>query len=795
MPTPIADLRRAFRSLAATPALSVAAIFTLALGCAAAIAVGTIVDALLFRPLPAVGNRDALLVYPTVAGSLDPDSDALDLNEVEALSTSGALAEVGTLLVRNLTLTGGEPERAAGASISPSFLPVLGVQPIFGRNFLPEEAAEWGREEVALVGHGLWLRRFGGDPDIVGKKIEINQRALTVVGVLPPGFGLPNLQEIYLPWRSDAEWQRDDRGFWTVARLAPGADRRAAQNAVDAVAERLVSSGKVADRDRGFRLTPLRSAIYDPHAGKMMALLAALVTGLLGVACFNVANLLLARNASKEGELAVRLALGASRRRVLSENLAESLLLAVGGTALGLLLGAWGLERILGSLSEDLPGWLVIRIDARVAAGTLVLAAIVTLLAGLLPALRAGRTDVASSLVVTGRGASSPSRRPLERTFVALQVAAALLVLTVATWLLASERRIASASPGFDPARLLSFRFYLPGDAYDPLEAKVRFRARLLEKLEALPGASAAAVTGQLPADDGGDEDRVTPEGIAPSPESSTPILVIGTTRTLFETLGSGLVAGETWSRAEDEGTAPRSAVINSALAEKLWPGENPLGRRVRLGLEPPEEPLEIVGIAPELTYEEVMEQTSRSRYQLFVPLSRYEWRTLAAIVRAAADPAALAAPARRALSEVEPDAPMFDVLAYRQRLRRTYEDRVLVGRLGAIFGVTGLALAAVGLFGLLAHSVAVRRRELGVRMALGAAPGRLVRAVVRDGFLLSAPGLALGLGATWACARAIGSTFLFGVDPTRPAFLLVAVAPLALRAARVDPAAALRCE
>jgi predicted permease len=802
----IRSIRRSARALAATPALSFAAFATLALGCGAAIAVGTIVDALLFRPLPAVENRDALLVYPTAAGALDPDSDALDLNETEAIAASGAVAEVGTLLVRNLTLTAGDPERVAGASVSPNFFDILGVRPEVGRFFRADEATPWGQEQVAVIAHGLWVRRFAADPAIAGKTIEVNQRKVTVAGVLPPGFGLPESQQVYLPWRVDPEWERDSRDFWVVARPVAGLAPSAAQSAAATVAERLVADGTIADRDRGFRLVPLRDALYDRHAARMMALLSLLVVALVGVACFNVANLLLARNAAREGELAVRLALGASRGRILAQVLTETALLAGAGAALGMLLGAWGLERIVASLEEELPAWLRLEIDGRVAVGTVALAAAVALVAGLLPALRAGRTQVTEQLVAAGRASAVGARRPLERSLVALQFAAALVVLAAAGWLLASASAIARSSPGFDPTKLLSLRLYLPGDAYDPLAAKIRFRARLLEQLEALPGARAAAVTGQLPADDGGEDVRVTPEGVAPSPESSTPSLMIGATRTLFDALGAPLVAGSTWSRAEDEDESGSTAVINRALADKLWPGESPLGRRLRLGLDPAGPPLEVVGIAPDLTYEEIMEQSSRSRYQVFVPLARFEYRSLSAIVRVVAgDPAALTAPARRALGALEPDAPMFDVATYPQRLRRTYEDRTLVGRLAAIFGAAGLALAAVGLFGLLAHSVARRRRELGVRMALGAAPARLVRAVVGDGIRLALPGVAAGLALAYAAAHALAGT-LFGVDPTAPwrfvvqaALVFVAAALASAFAARrivaIEPTSALRQE
>ncbi|MCM2269289.1 MAG: ADOP family duplicated permease [Thermoanaerobaculia bacterium] len=799
----LAEIRQAYRSLSRSPGLPLAAVVTLAIGAGSAVAIGTLVYSLLWRPLPGVAADRLALVYPTDRGALDGESDELSYAEAEEVERAGVVEALALLMPRTLTLTAGDPERIAGAVVDPDFFDVVGVRPLLGRGFRADEGARWGQETTAIVSHGFWQRRLAADPGAVGRDIEVNQRQLTVVGVLPPGFGLPNRQEIYLPWIWDDGFDRRSAGFWTVARLGD-ADPASAQVALDAVARRLRDAGVVDALERGLRLVPLRQALYDPHTVRITAVLSSLVFAVLLVACFNVANLLFARAASRESEVAVRLALGAGRGRILRQVLAESLLLAAAGCAGGLLLGSWGLDIALATLREEMPAWLTFELDGRLLAGAGGLIVLVTLVAGVAPALGAGRAGLQPLLVGAGRGGDAHRARRFQRLLVGAQFAASFVVLLGGFWLLGSVRALERADVGFAPGPLLTLRSYLPGDAYDPQSAKLAYRAALVERLAAIPGVAAVALTTSLPADDGGHGDPVTPAAVPPTREAAVAASVIGVTRQFFDALGAPLAAGEVWSAAEDSGAPVENVVVNRALADRLWPGEPALGQRLRLGLEPDAPVFTVAGLAPALPFEELHEQSSRSALQLFVPLARYGTRGVSVVLRAAqGDPAALAEPARRAFAALEPDAPVYDVLTYRARLRQSWEDRRLIGSLASVFAAQGLLLAAVGLFGVLAYAVARRRRELGVRMALGASPGALIAALVGDGLRFTAPGVVLGILLGGGAARALGGT-LHGVDPAAPApfllglglLLVVAAAASGLaarRAAAIDPATALR--
>jgi predicted permease len=394
----------------------------------------------------------------------------------------------------------------------------------------------------------------------------------------------------------------------------------------------------------------------------------------------------------------------------------------------------------------------------------------------------------------------------VQRTLVVAQFAFALALLAAGSWMTRSFLALNQAKLGFEPDRLLTLRFYLPGDAWDEVGARARFHRQLVERVSALPGVVAAATTAAIPVDDGGAEARVATETSSLAPEETLAVSVVWTQPELFATLGVPLAAGVPFATAEGERADAPSALVNRALAEALWPGEDPLGRRLRYGVRPDAPLVTVVGVAPELVYEELTEQTPRARLQLFVPYARLGgWRTSALIVRADGDPAALARPVRAALAALEPDAPVFDVLTMPARLARTFEDRRLLAELVAIFAAQGLLLAAVGVFGVLAYAVAQRRRELGIRAALGAAPGKLAREIARDGLRLALLGAGLGLLLALAGGRLLRGV-VYGVDPLDPVplvattLVLAAVALLAClgparRAARLDPARVLREE
>lgn len=813
------EFRAAARVLGRSPGFTLAAVLTLALGLAAVASVGTWIYALLVRPLPGVGNQRLLVLAATERGELG-DEPELSVLELEALRASGIFAGVGGAIARNFTLTGDfEPERVAGVSITTDFLALAGVPMFAGRDFRPDEGRAFGFEESAILAHGLWLRRFGGDPRAVGSAIEINQRRLTVVGVLPPGFGLPDNEALYLPWSATAvgpvATDPRHRMLWTIAAPFAGAADPAGvemQSRLDALLGVLAAQAPAAERNRGVRALALRQALVDWDDRRTIALLAGLVGGVLLVACANVALLQLARGTARSGEMSVRRALGASRWRRMRPLLVQSLLLALAGTALGVILGRALLSVAAAAMEEELPPWLSFQLDPGQLALAALLALSVALVSGLLPALAVSEAGLGSALRSSRDPSGGRRERRWQSLLVGAQFAVSLLLLACAGWMGGSLRALAQADVGFAPQQLLSLRFNLPGDRYDQVAARVDLHRRLGESLAAEPGVAAVATTSALPADDGGVVEHLFLEGETDD-AAGVAAGVMTAAPGFFGALGAGLIAGRPLSDLEAADPQSGAAVINRALALRLWPqlagapGEA-VGRRFRIvGQHPEPGPLEVVGIAPDLVYEEIHEQTAASRHQVWLSYARRPGRSSALVVRAREGiaPADLAPAVRRALAQLEPHAPIYDARPYSARLRQTYEDRTLLARLISLFAALTLALAAVGTAGLVGFVAARRTREIGLRMALGATRRDVVRTLAAAGLRPLAAGSIAGVALTLACGRFL-SALTYGIDTGNPAWtvgaalLLSAAGALACllparRASGIEPTAALRSD
>lgn len=804
----VRDARFAVRGLLKRPGFTLAAVAILAIGIGATTAVFSIVNALLLRPLP-FGEKSARIVtlhstHPTQARDWDdsPVSFA-DLRDLAA--ESGAYEGVAGYLGRNFTLsTEGEAERLRGGSVTPDLFPLLGVAPQLGRAFRADDAQPPGLEPVVLLSHGLWQRRFGGDPGVVGREVRINGRAVGVVGVMPQGFRFPERDELWLPWRPADDEGRDRRYLYGLGALRPGVTVLAAQAEADAIASRLAARHPDTNRGWGVKLFAFRdSAVGSGERAVSTSLLGAVGFVLL-IGCANLANLLLARGAARRRELAVRTALGATRTRLVREMLVESLLLALAGGALGLYLSGVGIDLMVAAWPEELPYWVRLEPDARVLLFTLGLSIGTALLFGLVPALGASRLDLVSDLRDGGRGASfGLSGRRLERALVVGQMALCLALLVGANLMIRSFLALQAAPSGFDESRLWSARIYLAGDAYDPVEAKAAFFRRALEAIRAQPGVTAAAVTTSIPTDDGGRPGRLVVAGAATLPGDELGVSVIGTTPGLFDTLGTGLVSGRPFTESENDDAHAAVAIVNRGLAARLWPGGDAIGRRLGLVENGTTAWLDVVGVAPDVQYEEIGEDTAQSRLNVFVPYARVGWRTMALLVRCAGDPAAVTAGARGAIRALDPGLPVYDVRSLREvRAFTTWEQRFF-GRLMGGFALAALLLACVGVYGLLSFAVNRRTQEIGVRMALGARPADMARLVLSEGVRMAGLGAALGLGLALVLARALRA-ILYGVSATDPlafvamALLLAGVALVASflparRAARVEPMAALR--
>lgn len=804
------DLRFAVRSLLASRGFTAAAVLTLGLGMGATTVVFGVVDALLLRPAP-FGPRSGRLVtlhstHPTQAQDWDDSelsyADALDLRD-----STRTLEDVAVLMARNVSLSSeSEAERVLGASISPNLFAVLGISPQLGRVFRDDDGAAPGVETVAIISDGLWRRLYGADPSISGRSILMNGRAVTVVGVMPPRFAFPSRIDVWLPYRVDRNWNRAGRSMLTVGLLREGVSIDTARDDARRVAADLEARHPQTNRGWGIHVMPIREFFVSGAERRAVSAMLIAVALVLLVGCANVASLLVARGIARQRELTVRVALGAGRFRLIRLLLAESAILSIAGGAVGLLLAGWGLDALLVSNPEPPPYWANVTVDMRIAVFAFALAGVTALLCGLLPAVRVSSVDISSGTLQSGRtsGASRTHRR-FQGALVATQVAVSFALLIGATLLARSTAALQSADIGFDARPVLSLRMYIAGDAYDQAPARARAIATVVQRLQEMPGASAAAATGAIPGDDGGATVRLMPETGGTGAGSEIGAQTIPMTPALFTALGLQLVEGRTFTDAEVDNPAASVAIVNRRLAQAFWPGQSAVGRQLRVLETDGPVILRIVGVAPDLVYEELGEETSQSRLNVYVPYARMPYRSMALLVKADASPLQLAQAARRVVHGVDPAFAAFDVMTMDERRRFTMWGERFIGRTFGAFALAALLLACIGAYGLTAYAALQRTREIGVRIAIGATRTDIIRLLLaRDG-RLALGGMIVGLPAAVVAARLLES-LLFQVSPWQPgvwiltpmallvAILLASFLP-ARRASLTDPAEALRAE
>lgn len=801
------DLTFAIRSLLRARAFSAAAILTLATGMAATTIVYAVVDAMLLRPLPFAERSERLVTlhstHPTQAQDWDDSvlsyPDLLDIRE-----SAGTLAGVEGLFTRNLSLAAArETERVAGASITPGLFGLLGVSPRLGRDFREEDGAAPGAETVAIISYGVWQRLFGGDPGIVGRTIPVNGRALTVIGVMPSGFAFPEQHDIWLPYRASRDTGRDRRNLIAVGLLAEGQQLRDARAELGTIAQRLASEHPETNRGWGVHALALRDLFVGGSTRLGLTAMLAAVALVLLVGCANVASLMVARGIARTRELTVRAALGAGRRRLMRLLLVESVVLAVTGSLVALVVAAWGVDALVASMPEPLPYWVQIRVDARVIAFAFGISLVTAVVSGMLPAVRLSRVDAGS--LHGDRTGATPSQRRTQAVLVAGQVALSLALLIAATLLARSTMALQEADIGFDASPLLSARLYIAGDAYDDPVARAAMLERLADRLANLPGVTAAAATGAIPGDDGGAGVRLVPERGPAGREDQIGAQLVPVTRSFYETLGLPLVEGRPFS--SDEALSPDATVIvvNNRLAARFWPGESAIGRRLRVVAGDTTADYRVIGVAPDVVYEELGEESDQSRLVVYVPYVRAGWRTMALLVNAGGDPASVAPALRRVIRDTDTFFAPYDVQTMTDRRALTSWGERFLGRTFAAFSIVALLLACIGVYGVTAHHAAERRREIGIRLAIGAQRRDIVRLLLRRGAALAALGCAAGLPLAIVGSKTIAG-LLFRVSPwdaqvwTLLPLALIVVVLLATfiparRASRLDPLTALRTD
>jgi putative ABC transport system permease protein len=810
----IQDLKYALRMLRKSPGFTLVAVLTLALGIGANTAIFSVVNAVLLRPLAFAHPERLFDVEQKSNHGLDKLSPG-DFLDVAA--QNHVFEEFAAYREQSMTLTGaGVPEKVSGVETTPNLISLLGVAPLLGHGFLTgPDAAAAGREVV--LSYGLWQRRFGGSRDIIGNTISLDRETFTVQGVMPPEFAFPPETELWItpragfhvpehplqPDKNPAE-SRGMHYFDQVARLKPGITLEQARADLDIVMQQIVKAHPDSDmKDAHVWFQALQESQVEDARPALVALLGAVGLVLL-IACANVANLLLARGTSRSKEFAVRTALGAGRARLARQLITESGLLVIFAAGAGILLALWGIGPLRSSLTATV-GWLpVVHPDARVLGFTTALCVFACVAFGLWPALQASRLDPNHELKEGGRG-SQPAGRSGQNFLVVLETALALVLLVGAGLLLKSFSMLTSVDEGFRSDHIITAGLSLAPSSYPTPESRAVFAGNILRNLQALPGVRSASVISRLPLNPGNSSRGFAIDGRSYSPERDSefdPVDYSAASPDYFASLGIPLLEGRAFSEA-DTSSAPRVAIINRAMAAQYWPNQNPLGQRVKIGAYNDQRPwMTIVGVVGDVRQHYL---TNAPAPMLYAPYAQDPWTFMTVAVRTASPPSSAATAFVGAIHNVDPEEAVDHVRTMDEVVSRSVAPKRSLLTLITAFSGVALLLAGVGVFGVVSFSVGQRTREIGIRLALGASPARVLRSVLFQGLQLALLGIALGALGTLALRRTL-SHLLYAVNPADPvtflavgslllATVLVACWIPARRATRVDPMVALRYE
>jgi putative ABC transport system permease protein len=794
------DLRYAARTLRKSPGFTLVAALTLALGIGADTAIFSLVDSVLVRPLPYAEPARLVELWGNVKrvkverrGASYPDF--LDWRGQSRSFDGMAMVDPTVVTLTDVD----EPERVGGEVVSHSYFGLLGVRPTLGRVFREEEDRVPQRDAVVILSDGLWKRRFGGDAHVAGRTLQIGGKDFTILGVMPEWFhGITDQAEFWIPsmmWGSAADLaERGTRSFPVLARLRPGITPAQAQNELDGIARRLQAAYPATNEGRAVEVAQLDRELLGDLRQPLIVLLCAVGFVLL-IACANVASLMLARSESRQREIAMRIALGAGRARVLAQLLTESCVLALLGAAAGLALARWGARVLVTASPVTFPSFIHPGIDLRVALFCTLVACAAGIALGVAPAVQLRHADLTESFKqASSHAANCRDSSRFRGTLVVAEVAFAMLLLTGAGLLIRSVGQLAAIRPGYDPSHLLTLRVGLPR----PTDVR-----KLQGRLARIPSVEAVSLGSDVPLDGGG-ATFYAAEGQPPVTAQNRPrAYPHRVSPDFFRTLRIPFLAGRPFTDSELHDASP-VVIVSESLAKRFWPGQDPIGKRIKPGSLDSKTPwMTIVGVVNEVKYRGLPNNPTADP-DMFVPLSG-PVRNAALLIRTSLPPASLAPAVRQVLHESDATTVIFGVRTLEELIARQTAGSRFTGWLMGIFAASALLLAMVGIYGVMSYSVARRTREIGIRMALGAGRGQVLRMIAGQGMSLIVAGLGIGAAFAFALARFI-DTMLYNVTPGDPIAFLAAAGAMALvslaaglgpamRATRIAPASALRSE
>ncbi len=806
------DIRFGVRMLVKNRLTTLVCVAALALGIGANTAMFSLAEAFLLRPVPFDNaEKFVALVDARPGQNIDMNSVA-PATYFEWQEQAHSFDEMGAYRWDTLNLTGaGEPEKVQGFEISANFFGMLGIQPRMGRTFLPEEEQR-GKDQEIILSSGLWERRFASDPNVLGKTLKVYGKTYTIVGVMAKGFDYPKPAEAWVPLSFDVKERaaRDQRQLWVLARLKPGVTFTQASAEMHTITARQAQAFPDVYNGWNLHAMPLSAFATGDLTRQFMFLLLGAVGFVLLIACADVANVQFARVTGRHKELAVRTAMGASRSRIVRQLLTESVLLSLAGAALGLVLAMWWISLIVNHMPPDvaqfIAGWNTISLDLNAFLFTLAIAVLSGIVSGIAPSWFHSQTNISETLKESGRGASTGrARHRLRSALVISEIALALILLVGAGLLVKGFRALLSVHENYHPASVLTLTLSLPDDQYARKPMRVAFHEEVLRRLATIPRVESAALATVVPYANGGgaDLENFTIEGRAPQERGETNSSIVDTiSPNYLRLMNIGLRTGRELSDSDGDSTLP-VADISGVLAARYFPGENPIGKKIKIGKADGDSPwMTIVGIVGDVHYSWIDKQELPTIYRSYRQTPPMYTSLL---VRTQGDPVGFVPAVRSQVAAVDPNLPLFDVKSFDTLINDSIVGIAYVAAMMAILGLIALVLASVGIYGVMSYSVGERTHEIGVRMAMGASSNDVQRLILRSGLFLTITGMAIGLPLALGLAYAL-SSLLFGVKVADPfAFvglplLLAAVATVACylparRAVRMDPLTALRYE